>query len=81
MLSVNQLNAQIKLSDMWKATHQENYPTKVTSLSSLANAPNTRHRTDGHLKEIGKTNTMQATFLNDATVKSTYIDRVPYFHY
>ena len=40
---------------------------KVTSLSSLTNAPNTRHRTDGHLKEIGKTNTMQATFLNDAT--------------
>ena len=67
MLSVNNLNAQIKLIDMWEATHLTNDPTKVTTLSSLENAPNTRFRSDGNLKEIGKSIVMQSTFLNDAT--------------
>ena len=36
LLSVNQLIVQIKLGDMWKATHIDNYPTKiyVTELAS-----------------------------------------------
>ena len=67
MLSVNQLNAQIKTNDMWKATHLSNYPTKVTPVNTLENAPNTRIRSNGNLKEVGKTNIMQSTFLNDAT--------------
>ena len=52
---------------MWKATHLTNHPTKVTPLISLENAPNTKIRTNGNLKEIGKTNMMQSTFLNDST--------------
>ena len=37
MLSVNQLNAQIQLGDMWKATHTDNYPTKIRMLREKPN--------------------------------------------
>ena len=29
MLSVNQVNAQVKLQEMWKANNVDNYPLKV----------------------------------------------------
>ena len=29
MLSVSQLNAQIKITEIWKAVYQENYPNSV----------------------------------------------------
>ena len=33
LLSVNQINAEIKLEDMLKATHIDNYPTKIKKLN------------------------------------------------
>ena len=37
MLSVNQLNAQIKLTEMWKAVKKENYPIKVYKKTIVEN--------------------------------------------
>ena len=42
LLSVNQLNAQKKLGDMWKANNIENYPIKVKRLSDAQSAYTTR---------------------------------------
>ena len=67
ILSVNQLNAQSKINDIWKATHLDNYPTKVTTLNSIVNSANTRAKASGNLVELGQTTIMQSTFINDAT--------------
>ena len=67
ILSVNQLNAQIKLNDMWKATHLENYPTKITQMNCIENSANTRAKARGNLVEIGHSCIMHSTFINDAT--------------
>ena len=37
MLSVNQINAQIKLTEMWKASNMKNYPIKLEKKSQLMN--------------------------------------------
>ena len=54
-LSVNQLNANIKLCDIWKAVNVEDYPTKVTQMSPNINSSQTRSISFGKLKEKGKT--------------------------
>ena len=41
-LSVNQLNAQIKLVDMWKANNMEKYPTKVQKMDMNETRTTTR---------------------------------------
>ena len=66
-MSVNQLNASIKLCDIWKAVNVENYPTKVNKITPRNNASLTRASANGKLKECGKTALSQATLINDAT--------------
>ena len=66
-MSVNQLNASIKLCDIWKAVNVENYPTKVIKITPQNNASLTRASANGKLKECGKTALSQATLINDAT--------------
>ena len=68
ILSVNQLNAQSKLNNIWKATHLDNYPTKVTTLNSLVNSAITRAKANDNLVEFGQTTIMQSIFINDATI-------------
>ena len=72
MLSVNQMNAQIKLLDMWKATNTVDYPTKVQKMEikNGANRAMTRSITSGKLKEIGSTCLAKDTFYNDIWVKA-----------
>ena len=65
-LSVNQMNAQIKLNEMWKSVHVPNYPTKSTSISRSDEVVNTRAVSAGLLKEPKSTNASQRIFLNDA---------------
>ena len=65
-LSVNQLNASIKLCDIWKAINVKNYPTKVIQMSPDINTTQTRSITYGKLKESGKSVITQATLINDA---------------
>ena len=67
ILSVNQINAQIKLNDMWKATNVDNYPTKIKKLSDLPNSRTTRANVQGNLVLKGKSILTQETFTYDAT--------------
>ena len=66
---VNQLNAQMKLCEMWKANNVDNYPTKVhkRSINDDESRSTTRSTTKGVLLESGKSTLSQQTFINDAT--------------
>ena len=64
-LSVNQLNAQIKLVDMWKANNLINYPTKIHKIDPNELRTTTRAVTSGRLKEVGLTVCAKNTFFND----------------
>ena len=66
ILSVNQMNAQIKLSEMWKSINIENYPLKTELLETQVDGMNTRSRNAGFLKEAKVTYRSQKTFSNDA---------------
>ena len=68
LLSVNQMNAQIKLLDMWKATNIAEYPTKVKTMeiNNGASRATTRSITNGKLLEIGISSLAKDTFYNDA---------------
>ena len=66
MLSVNQINVQIKLSELWKSTGIPNYPIKTEQVNRSDDVVNTRAVTNGQLKEALLTNSSQKTFLNDA---------------
>ena len=66
MLSFNQLNAQIKLNEMWKSIHIKNYPVKTQTLENQLDVMNTRARRAGLLKEQKVSCLSQRTFTNDA---------------
>ena len=66
LLSVNQLNAQIKILEIWKATHINQYPAKITKLTIRNNSPSTRAITNGNLVEKGISILSKNTYLNDA---------------
>ena len=53
MLSVNQINAQIKLVEIWKSLNIKNYPLTVTKKSISDTQPTTRSLTSGKLVEVG----------------------------
>ena len=44
MRPVNQINAQIKLGDIWKATNMNNYPTKIKKLSDVEKFDNNKSK-------------------------------------
>ena len=67
LLSVNQMNAQIKLTQIWKSVHISNYPIKTSILQRGSEAMTTRAMTSGVLKEAKISNSSEKTFLNDAT--------------
>ena len=58
--------AQIKLYEMWKATHVNNYPTKFTKHMPLANSVQTRACTNEKLIEQGFKPLSKKSFKNDA---------------
>ena len=66
MLSVNQINAQIKICEMWKSTRIPKYPIKTELIQRPADVANTRAVSLGELKEGKLSNASQRTFLNDA---------------
>ena len=51
MLSVNQLAANIKLTEIWKATHVDKHPVKVSYQTTSLNGRVTRGDTSGKLIE------------------------------
>ena len=66
MLSVNQLNAQIKLTEMWKALNKANYPLKINKQGIKLDTTNTRANTQDRLIEIGKQTLTTKTCVSDA---------------
>ena len=66
LLSVNQMNAQTKLLEIWKASNLENYPTKLTKMVVSENMSTTRAINSGKLVELGVSNLSKCTFHNDA---------------
>ena len=66
MLSVNQINAQVKLTEMWKAHNIENYPLKIEKKLYNPNLAVTIAACTGALLEQGFSQISSKTFKNDA---------------
>ena len=49
MLSINQMHAQVKLTEMWKANNYNNYPLRVDKMKPSSNGRITRGVTDEKL--------------------------------
>ena len=67
MLSVNQLNAQIKITEIWKALHNPDNPLKIEKVNHESSVCLTRVVTKGDLKEVGKSTILQSTYISDAS--------------
>ena len=63
MLSINQMHAQIKITEMWKATNFKNYPLDIGKLQPTDDGRITRGITEGKLIEPVTLN----TFVGNAT--------------
>ena len=63
MLSINQRNAQVKLTEMWKAVNYNNYPLNIGQLQPAENGRSSRGVTTGKLTEPLTLN----TFIGNAT--------------
>ena len=63
MLSINQMHAQVKLTEMWKALNYNNYPLNIEQLQPAENGRSTRGISRGRLAEPATLN----TFIGNAT--------------
>ena len=66
LLSVNQLNANIKLVEIWKALNVDDYPLKIEQQSTNNHRVSTRADTKEKPIEIGKTVLTQKSCVSDA---------------
>ena len=66
MLSVNQLNANIKLMEIWKALNVVDYPLMVPRQEIKPENRVTRADTSGRPREIGKSLLAQKTSVSNA---------------
>ncbi len=66
MLSVNQIAAQIKLREMWKASNDPQQPIKMKTRERQENAITTRSLTRGDLTEVGRSTKAKKSFTCDA---------------
>ena len=64
--TVNQINAQIKLLEVWKSQHIENYPMKWTNRNDVNQDRRTRASSDNVLCERQGCKTLNSTFATDA---------------
>ena len=69
MLSVNQMNAQIKLTETWKALNNKNSALKNLKQKTLIGSADriSRSITNGDLIEEGTSEMARSSFLNDST--------------
>ena len=67
MMSVNQTAAQIKLTEMWKAVHDNSYPIKVQMKSSQEKGMSTRSCTRGQVVEVGSSTKRIKSFIGSAS--------------
>ena len=66
MMSVNQINGQIKIQEIWKSLNVPNYPIQINKQSPNANGPATRADTNSRLIETGNSCLSSRTCINDA---------------
>ena len=66
MLSANQLNASVKILEVWKALHLDNYPLTINRQDNSTIGVNTRADVSRRPIEIGKTIMSQKTCVSDA---------------
>ena len=66
MLSVNQLNAQVKLLEMWKSMHVDDYPLKIKQRQVPKTGVSTRAAEKRRPIEIGKTKLTQNSRISDS---------------
>ena len=67
MLSTNQINAQAKLTEIWKILNVENYPQMGIQKQNREGPMLSRAASRGDLLVKGKTELRQSTFINDAS--------------
>ena len=67
MLSINQLAAQEKLTEMWKAVNTENYPIQMAAQSVSEVGMATRADHQGRLIEVGHSKITTQSFVGDAS--------------
>ena len=65
MLSVNQINAQMKLSEMWKAVNDEDHPFNLIKKESGPNVRSMRSITNEILPVQSFSELSKNTFIND----------------
>ena len=65
-LSVNQMNGQIKIQEVWKAINVKDYPIQVEKQAGSEQGPTTRAITTGRLIEHGVSCLSQKSCINDA---------------
>jgi len=66
MLSVNQMAAQIKLTEMWKSSNDPQYPIKMKTRDTQVEGIETSSSTRGDLTEIGGSTRAKKSFTIDA---------------
>ena len=66
MLSINQTNAQIKITEGWKINNIKNYPTKWELKTIAVDERSTRANSEMKIPETAKSKTTQSSFNNDA---------------
>ena len=66
MSSVNQLNAQIKITEIWKAVHKDNYPIEVKKYILEADERILRSKISDKLLVKGHSDLMKSSYKNDA---------------
>ena len=66
MLSVNQLNARIKIQEIWKTQNVQGYPIEIAKQTVTEDRTNTRANHEGRLIEVGKKAITQKTMISDA---------------
>ena len=67
LLSVNQMNAQIKLTEGWKISNVENYPTKWALKTTAEDERSTRATSANKIPEVAKSKGTKSAYNNDAT--------------
>ena len=66
MLSVNQINAKVKMQEVWKALNVENYPLKIDCQKVSDTSTSTRAMTSGRPIESGKSTLVSNSCISDA---------------
>ena len=67
MLSINQLAAQVKLTEMWKAVHTENYPIHMAAQTIPEVGMATRADHNARLIKVGHSKKTMTSFVGDAS--------------